>query len=218
MMAWHFNPRSRKGSDEQGKRYEPIPKISIHAPARGATTFSERSENLKNISIHAPARGATQPEQSYWLCSPAISIHAPARGATLRSRPRWETDSISIHAPARGATHKASFNRLYRWFISIHAPARGATRCDFLLSLLLHFNPRSRKGSDRFTSATIAFLYHFNPRSRKGSDPRQPCDKITIYAISIHAPARGATTITDSIILIRGTFQSTLPQGERRVP
>ena len=33
---------------------------------------------------------------------------------------------------------------------------------------------------------------NFNPRSREGSD-RQPCDKITVYAISIHAPAKGAT-------------------------
>ena len=33
--------------------------ISIHAPARGATTPEELGQMYKLISIHAPARGAT---------------------------------------------------------------------------------------------------------------------------------------------------------------
>ena len=33
--------------------------ISIHAPPRGATVFSDMLELLPNISIHAPPRGAT---------------------------------------------------------------------------------------------------------------------------------------------------------------
>ena len=55
---------------------------------------------------------------------------------------------------------------------------------------------------------------NFNPRSREGSDGlRVICD--FLLAISIHAPARGAT---DGILLrnnIHVEFQSTLPQGER---
>ncbi len=62
---------------EQGGR------ISIHAPARGATEDIIDTMDTYTISIHAPARGAT----TLRLVAPVrafISIHAPARGATKR--------------------------------------------------------------------------------------------------------------------------------------
>ena len=34
---FYFNPRSREGSDELNAKQKPIKKISIHAPAKGAT-------------------------------------------------------------------------------------------------------------------------------------------------------------------------------------
>ena len=100
--------------------------ISIHAPARGATSwdravarllhyFNPRSREGSDalllallycfsISIHAPARGAT----GYALVDisnmPSISIHAPARGATGSNEDGEDGSKISIHAPARGAT------------------------------------------------------------------------------------------------------------------
>ena len=55
-----FNPRSREGSDcnppdpQNGGQ-----KISIHAPARGATVVDKLVRDRMIISIHAPARGAT---------------------------------------------------------------------------------------------------------------------------------------------------------------
>ena len=33
--------------------------VSIHAPARGATTVEGNTSNKRKVSIHAPARGAT---------------------------------------------------------------------------------------------------------------------------------------------------------------
>ena len=144
--------------------------ISIHAPARGATSGERGQSPLRIISIHAPARGAT-------LCvrlgrsKRMISIHAPARGATCLFFHGRFTTMISIHAPARGATSQKGRRLSARKFqstlprgerpktpkkntfnspISIHAPARGAT--GFALrssSMESHFNPRSREGSDR---------------------------------------------------------------------
>ena len=87
--AWHtfnavgnFNPRSREGSDSTFLKMRTLVLISIHAPARGATTTNIHSTTAFNISIHAPARGATgsltAPQKAM-----LISIHAPARGATL---------------------------------------------------------------------------------------------------------------------------------------
>ena len=56
-----FNPRSREGSDGLWK-YEAVEsiKISIHAPARGATFYKGCIPDDLEISIHAPARGATE--------------------------------------------------------------------------------------------------------------------------------------------------------------
>ena len=58
-----------------------------------------------------------------------------------------------------------------------------------------HFNPRSREGSDSSPSAKTAKYHHFNPRSREGSDERLG-KAAPRKAISIHAPAKGATQAT----------------------
>ena len=99
-----------------------------------------------------------------------------------------------------------------------------------------YFNPRSRTGSDRGAVLCIVPPDYFNPRSRTGSDvvvniivaigdvfqstlphgerPSDGCKVGLIAAISIHAPARGATKETP--VAVPGTlFQSTLPHGER---
>ena len=55
----------------------------------------------------------------------------------------------------------------------------------------------------------------FNPRSHKGSDAEAKGWKDS-RAISIHAPTRGATTGIGGTVTLKGKFQSTLPQGERR--
>ena len=54
------------------------------------------------------------------------------------------------------------------------------------------FNPRSRMGSDRFELLLDPIKIYFNPRSRMGSDWRVR-RRYSSYAISIHAPAWGAT-------------------------
>ena len=57
-----------------------------------------------------------------------------------------------------------------------------------------NFNPRSRKGSDRLSHSALPSAGNFNPRSRKGSDYNVPIGN------------------KKEVI-----FQSTLPQGERRI-
>ena len=120
------------------------------------------------------------------------------------------------------------------------------------------FNPRSREGSDapNFRHYLANFLFQstlprgerlsakhkgwgkrrFNPRSREGSDVARILNRLLV-AVSIHAPARGATYVLNRekravFVSIhapaRGAtfspqkksgeplFQSTLPRGERR--
>ena len=55
--------------------------------------------------------------------------------------------------------------------ISIHAPAKGATTGrPKMMRTTMHFNPRSREGSDASSVAVGATISDFNPRSREGSD------------------------------------------------
>ena len=61
-------------------------------------------------------------------------------------------------------------------------------------AIYIDFNPRSRKGSDKFLQCLVNIIQYFNPRSRKGSDTKSPSRNTQPNCISIHAPARGATS------------------------
>ena len=56
---YHFNPRSREGSDGKLPDLRRVYDISIRAPARGATGRDALITGVRTISIRAPARGAT---------------------------------------------------------------------------------------------------------------------------------------------------------------
>ena len=97
------------------------------------------------------------------------------------------------------------------------------------------FNPRSRAGSDPLAALLPSCPTGFNPRSRAGSDlgdgrpvarglfqstlPRGERPGAFVAPtpscfVSIHAPARGATS-SATFPLSLSLFQSTLPRGER---
>ena len=81
MCLPYFNPRSREGSDLDRYVCRCVYRISIHAPARGATDLG-RSTSAGVMDFNPRSR-----EGSDWSVIPTdydleISIHAPARGAT----------------------------------------------------------------------------------------------------------------------------------------
>ena len=174
--------------------------------------YPDITDIVFEISIHAPARGATSAKNDF-RCGSGISIHAPARGATRMNYrnlpdivfqstlPRGErptrffltSSSYNFNPRSREGSDCSPCDSISIVDISIHAPARGAT-----LVLLC------RQMRD----------FHFNPRSREGSDVFRGKMYFAKLKISIHAPARGATAVhaTVSRLLI---FQSTLPRGER---
>ena len=168
----NFNPRTREGCDLRpsrrgsrtsafqsthprgvrqiiGKLRITIRIISIHAPARGATSSCPWLDECVYISIHAPARGATGLRQKPLSLESSFQSTHP-RGVRRRrdgAGDAWR--KISIHAPARGATGHVGRFQIVR-AISIHAPARGATAlCFYHPNLCSHFNPRTREGCDR---------------------------------------------------------------------
>ena len=112
--AGHFNPHPREGGDAEPADPVGGEKISIHAPARGATGGHPGQNAGGRISIHAPARGATTCSRPP-CCRPwALSIHAPARGATAHAETAPSLTPISIHAPARGATIAHLYEKVKR--------------------------------------------------------------------------------------------------------
>ncbi len=78
----HFNPRSREGSDRSEVKILTCQKISIHAPAKGATNC------LHDTLYHYCIFQSTLPRRERRRVSADkgvftdISIHAPAKGAT----------------------------------------------------------------------------------------------------------------------------------------
>ena len=122
-------------------------KISIHAPARGATMEQAIAAFKQQFQSTLP-RGERQPYYPQGLIVFLFQSTLP-RGERLHQiQNKHKIQVISIHAPARGATNR--FSAKYTIHpISIHAPARGATFRALNNSLKrLYFNPRSREGSD----------------------------------------------------------------------
>ena len=141
-----------------------------------------------------------------------ISIHAPARGATKDNRQGASGRSISIHAPARGATINLRSD-MAETNISIHAPARGATLYGVELDPVTGFQSTLPREERQAQAGCTDDTWYFNPRSRERSDDETEAEHPD-NAISIHAPARGATCWKSTADHLR-QFQSTLPREER---
>ena len=121
--------------------------ISIHAPAKGATTKFSDMIQASNISIHAPAKGATN--------QPGIGDNA-TQNFNPRSR---EGSDFCFHV----------VQSVFSLFQST-LPRRERLGQLFLFWGHTDFNPRSREGSDSAHPRTVSSWYYFNPRSREGSD------------------------------------------------
>ena len=156
----------------------------------------------RRISIHAPVKGATGHDGPLFWFIHLISIHAPVKGATGQRRCRCHQDTaISIHAPVKGAT------RLSSQYDVRHHDFNPRTRegCDHgrhgdERHHQQHFNPRTREGCDHISMAGRNGRTHFNPRTREGCDRPRRGILFASFFISIHAPVKGATSITTSVV------------------
>ncbi|SDZ33316.1 hypothetical protein SAMN05421547_11866 [Delftia lacustris] len=187
-----FNPRARTGRDQRHGSDKPGT-LGFNPRAR---TGRDRVANLPfatvYVSIHAPARGATskrRPRKSRPCAFQSTRPHGARPGAEPL------TDGIghvSIHAPARGATGaavgpaaaRACFNPRARTGRDIKRGVRVGSRPKF---------QSTRPHGARLcgTSATMRWK-SFNPRARTGRDGDELKGSI-MDEVSIHAPARGAT-------------------------
>ena len=146
---------------------------------------------MVNVSIHAPARGATKrrcdSSRRCWFQS------TRPRGARLRVQSaEFYRIVVSIHAPARGATC-ASLEYLLDFGVSIHAPARGATFLHGKRGTGKTFQSTRPRGA-RLRVRRIRFcIGAFQSTRPRGARRRQARRERAPTAVSIHAPARGAT-------------------------
>ncbi len=187
--------------------------VSIRAPARGATCKRLRVLLIDYVSIRAPARGATVRIGPFGTSAGFRS--APPHGGRRAQRvsgpwchcfdprPRTGGDegrggrrvaaTVSIRAPARGATRMISRSSP-RFLFRSAPPHGGATSQCWRFFLLPHgFDPRPRTGGDAGAVSYARAHRGFDPRPRTGGDksgPPQP----PAAAVSIRAPARGATS------------------------
>ena len=162
-------------------------------------------------------RGARQ--HAVWLqrSSIEVSIHAPARGATC-ARGIRVSHTASFNPRARVGRDAGDRRRSVRLHhVSIHAPARGATsHRRHRVHANSSFNPRARAGRDALGPAGSARSCCFNPRARAGRDGAVALVNGSLTAVSIHAPARGATHALVTVESSACLFQSTRPRGARR--
>ena len=191
-----FNPRSREGSDDHYDYLFVRLVISIHAPARGATFLANAFIYTYHIFQSTLPRGERHELAEIPDRESRISIHAPARGATFKRRVQALTGKISIHAPARGATPGCGSPDIHRIFQS--TLPRGERR-----SSRPERNPEQRFQStlprgERLVTDILSVLHLiFQSTLPRGERPTKP-DKYSIStAISIHAPARGATGVVE---------------------
>ncbi len=188
-----FIPRARVGRDAPPDRQQQSHKVSIHAPAWGATVSQRPYRRVDPVSIHAPAWGATH-----------------IGGATV------PTLEVSIHAPAWGATCAPPWKRA-RCGVSIHAPAWGATSASARFNpWAVSFNPRARVGRDHHGDAwRDEQIVSIHAPAWGATWLRGQCR--SARNVSIHAPAWGATQ-WGAFLINRKRFQSTRPRGARRRP
>ncbi len=211
-------------------------RVSIHAPARGATVLLA-SHEFNGLGFDPRSRTGSDALASTWRPSlsgfdPRSRTGSDPRSTVSRSTARpfrstlphgerldggeraEEHIEVSIHAPARGAT----IDRLYRRAagpVSIHAPARGATPHRHIVRDFLRVSIHApARGATRASARGACHQGGFDPRSRTGSDgPGEALDRDMLRFRS--TLPHGERQDGDLGEMVLDPFRSTLPHGER---
>ena len=145
-------------------------RISIHAPAKGATSSATAVIWCSKISIHAPAKGATTPSPTYWTNKLFQS--------TLPRRERHGTvqKNVYIEHDFNPRSREGSDNNTYEICVvkqrfQSTLPRRERPICADRDGKLFAFQSTLPR-RERLCDAAVWSIQrkHFNPRSREGSD------------------------------------------------
>ena len=166
-----FNPRAREGRDTR-KLFEAgtDAEVSIHAPARGATSqYCTSGMGKQCVSIHAPARGATKTNKIVVYDHNRFNPRAREGRDLVNDKSNVFTVHVSIHAPARGATLSRLLCRRQQGFQSTR-PRGARLETGFCLrSDPACFNPRAREGRDVFLAPAVQYINEFQSTRPRGA-------------------------------------------------
>ena len=126
MGSASFNPRTRVGCDVWEQKRPHRKRVSIHAPAWGATRGGQIVFCQWRGFQSTHPRGVRPIDTARKALSAGVSIHAPAWGATPHFVESEVTDRFQSTHP-RGVRHTRTVKELRDELVSIHAPAWGAT-------------------------------------------------------------------------------------------
>ena len=138
-----------------------------------------------------------------------VSIHAPARGATTTDH--RECQNGCFNSRAREGRDEIAVGNLFLHLVSIHAPARGATFPPPVANELPKFQFTRPRGARPVGLEFQASNSGFNSRAREGRDALGLADHKRAD-VSIHAPARGATSFPPPFPEVR-RFNSRAREG-----
>ena len=169
--AWHFNPRSRTGSD-----FGSIDRAVAYPNFNPRSRTGSDGENHRLLVGKGLAFQSTLPHRErLWFHRQGGSI--PKFQSTLPHRERRNKSSITsgrrrnFNPRSRTGSDKRK-NREAREDNHFNPRSRtGSDRiCHYPGRRHFDFNPRSRTGSDGTEETVREIARHFNPRSRTGSD------------------------------------------------
>ena len=122
-----------------------------------------------------------------------VSIHAPARGATLSSALE-SSIRRSFNPRAREGRDLRPALPQNRSCVSIHAPARGATSCMTRSGNFAWFQSTRPRGARPRLLVLLSSMPAFQSTRPRGARHEQVAACGHADGVSIHAPARGATS------------------------
>ena len=189
----HFNPRSREGSDVANVNFCMNFKISIHAPARGATSIPCMGKCV------CPDFNPRSREGSD--AASVIDGHDGESDFNPRSREgsdSWRDSGMTAIKKFQSTLPRGE--RLYNCcrirpiiIISIHAPARGATMYAVVFIIRGVFQSTLPRGERHYKGILSKCEKWISIHAPARGATFFPMLVIRVHLISIHAPARGAT-------------------------
>ncbi len=188
--------------------------VSIHAPARGATTA--RNPGRDNLqSFNSRAR-----EGRDWTASRVSPTYASFNSRAREGRDDLATlctsniRFVSIHAPARGATKGVGLGSRLAEF-QFTRP-RGARQGVIMRGLIVPcgFNSRAREGRDRTKRPFTNLAKCFNSRAREGRDHRASRENWRVSCFNSRA-REGRDLAARKDGRSHDLFQFTRPRGAR---
>ena len=187
--------------------------VSTHAPARGATRIPRRRTAMASSFNSRARKGRDLTASSSLAVSAKFQLTRP-QGA--RHFKEFNDEVISsFNSRARKGRDDDAKRHAADVRVSTHAPARGATGVPLGHPVLRKLFQLTRpQGARRPPCPATSPISSFNSRARKGRDSIAT-SLPSLPSVSTHAPARGATTLTECVT-VGFEFQLTRPQGARQ--